>query len=252
MSCHLILKYNLGIFSIPLSEKFKFPSCIIHLHSLSCFLSCWKTVLNPPLGFFISNLFAFTFPPFALFFFSECPQTTLQENMLSLYWTKSGRQPCASFNIRADIKVTSFNLGIFFVVQWSCPSSFEKLWVLNPKLLSSLWAFLVWCREAYNHRNGLADTSRPPEVTSLNFWWLIHSYLPIATFSHSLLTSLVLAFMVNITYFLIYFKTSLFYSYMKSHYHNEKSQLKQNNEIIMYIDTHTHLGVFIIFLAQSS
>lgn len=163
------------------------------------------------------------FQPFTLFFFfSECPQTTLQKNMLSLYWTKSGRQPCASLNIRADIEVTSFNLGIFSVVQWSCPSSFEKGWVLNPKLLSSLWAFLVWCRQECNHRNGLADTSRPPEVTSLNFWWLVHSYLPIATLFQPLLTSSVLAFTVNITYSLTYFKTSLFYSYMKSCYHNEK------------------------------
>ena len=34
---------------------------------LSCLLSCWNTVLNPLLGFFVSNLFAFTFPAFHSF-----------------------------------------------------------------------------------------------------------------------------------------------------------------------------------------
>lgn len=77
----LILKHNLGIFSIPLSGKFESTSPV-HFHSLSCSSSCWNTFLNPYLGFLISNLFGFPFPAFALSFFFGSPQTTSQENLL--------------------------------------------------------------------------------------------------------------------------------------------------------------------------
>ena len=60
-------------------------------------------------------------------------------------------------------------LGILSVAQLSCPSSFEKECVLNPKLLSSLWAVLE--DTVYrNHGKKLADTLTPPEVTSLDCW----------------------------------------------------------------------------------
>lgn len=126
MSCHLILKHNLGIFSIPLSVKFKFPSFTIHLHSLCCFYSCWNTVLNPHLSFLISNLFAFSFPAFCSFLLllsvlRQHPRKTCFP-LLNKVW----KTALCFLQYQGRCQGKQLPSGIFSVAQGSCPSSSEK------------------------------------------------------------------------------------------------------------------------------